>query len=120
MVDADERSSLGKFTQGYGPLVAILLALVLAIVFLPMFNAVAEAPAVVTDADIERLESLPAVPGSAESSYPAFPRTGRRGGGSPCTRDQTLYGFAQFLHLPKSQLRRFEYARITDCRLRLS
>ena len=119
MADAGEQSSLGKLTQGYGPLVAVLTALVLAVVFLPMLNAVADAPAVVTEADIERLELLPAVPGSAESAYPAFARTGRRGGGSPCTRDQVLYGFAQFLHLPKSQLRRFEYVRITDCRLRL-
>ena len=120
MADAGERSSLAKFTQGYGPLVAILIALILAVVFLPMLKAVTEAPAVVTQADITQLESLPAVPGSAESAYPAFRRTGRRVGGSPCTRDRALYGFAQFLHLPQSQLRRFEYSVIADCRLRLS
>ncbi len=120
MSDAGEQSSLGKLTQGYGPLVAVLIALVLAAVSLPMLNAVSEAPAVVTEADIAQLESLPAVPGSFESGYPDFRRTGRRGGGSPCTRDQVLYGFAQFLHLPQSQLRRFDYVRITDCRLRLS
>jgi hypothetical protein len=120
MADAGERSSLGRLTQGYGPLLAVLIGLVMAIVLLPMLNAVADAPAVVTEADIERLQSLPAVPGSAESAYPAFQRTGRRSGGSPCTRDHALYGLAQFLHLPRSQLRRFEYSVITDCRLRLS
>jgi hypothetical protein len=114
--DAGERSWLRTFGSGYGPFVSVTLAVFAVAAALAFQNALANAPALVTEDDIAQLRSQPAVPGSAEAS-PATAFTRRRSGGF-CSRDHALLSFGQFVRLPKSQLLRLEYTLVTDCRLR--
>ena len=114
MVDGGEASWWGRFGQGYGPLVAVVAAVVAAALVIPALNVIDAAPAHVTEADIARLQSEAPLWRSAEPDYATY--RGRTRVMPSCQRDQMVLNAARFLGLPKSQLLRIEYTQLTDCR----
>jgi hypothetical protein len=103
-----------SFGQGYGPLIAVMAALVVAALVIPALNVIDSAPAQVSEADIARLRSEAALWRSDPSSFPGYPAR-VRGPMPACQRDRMALSVAQALGLPKSQLRRVEYVELTDC-----